>query len=71
VEGLIWPVLGCVEFGLEALESSVSDKLGPEFTPQSVTGLPTGEDVPLLTLLENELANGMVSPPQPLNLQDR
>ena len=63
MEGLIWAVPGCVEFGLEALESSVSDGLSPDLTPQSVIGLPRREDVPLPTLLENELVNGAVSPP--------
>jgi len=39
----------------------VSDGLFPDLTIQIVTGQPTREDVPLLTLLENELANGTVS----------
>ena len=41
----------------------MSDGLRADLTPQSVTGLPTREDGPLLTLLENELPNGAVSPP--------
>ena len=63
MEGLIWAILGCVEFSLEALERSVSDSLHPNLVPQGVAGLPTREDIPLLALLENELANSPVSPP--------
>ena len=55
--------MGYVEFGLKALECSASDGLRPNLVLQGVTGLPTREDVPLLALLENKLANGMVSPP--------
>jgi len=65
VEGLIWAVQGCVEFGLEALESSVSYSLHPDFTLQSVISLPMTEDVPLPPLLENELANSGVFPSSP------
>ena len=62
MEGLIWAVLGCLEFGLKALECSVFDSLHPNLVSQGVAGLPTREDVPLLALLENKLANGAVSP---------
>jgi len=62
MEGLIWAVPGCVEFGLEALESSVSESLHPDLTPQSVAGLATRGDIPLLTLLENKLAKVAVFP---------
>ena len=41
----------------------MSDGLRPDLTPQSVTCLPTREDVHLLTLRENKLVNGSVSPP--------
>ena len=60
---LIWAVLGCVEFGLEALEGTVSHGLRPDLTPQNVAGLPTGSDVPLLALLKDEFSKGAVSPP--------
>ena len=63
VEGLIWAILECIVFALEAIESSVSDGLCSDLIPQSVTGLSTEEDVPLLRILENELASGRVSPP--------
>ena len=62
MEGLIWAILGYVEFGLKALEGSVSNGLYPNSVPQGVAGLPTRENVPLLALLENKLANRAVSP---------
>ena len=42
----------------------MSDGLHPNFIPQAVAGLPTREDVPLLALLENKLANSVLSPPR-------
>ena len=49
--------------GLEALEGSASDELGPNLIPQSVAGLLAREDTPLIALLENEPPNGNVSLP--------
>ena len=63
VKRLIWAVRRRVEFGLEALEGTVSDGLRPNLIPQNVASLPARDDIPLLTLLENESANGAVSPP--------
>ena len=54
MESPVWAIPGGVEFGLEALEGSVSDDLGPSFIPQSVAGLLAREDIPLVVLLENE-----------------
>ena len=63
VESPVCAIPGGVEFGLEALEGSVSDDLGPNFIPQSVAGLLAREDIPLVALLENEPPNGDVSLP--------
>lgn len=63
MEGLIWAILECIAFAFEALGSSVSDSVCPDLIPQSVTGLSREGDAPLLIILENELANGRVSPP--------
>ena len=54
MESPAWAILRGVEFGLEALEGSVSDDLGPNFIPRSVAGLLAREDIPLVALLENE-----------------
>ena len=63
VESPICAILGAVEFGLEALEDSVSDDRGPNFIPQSVAGLLALEDIPLVALLENKPPHGDVSLP--------
>ena len=63
VESPVWAIPGGVEFGLEAVEGSVSDNLGPNFIPQSVAGLLAREDIPLVAPLENEPPNGDVSLP--------
>ena len=63
VESPVWAIPGGVEFGLEALEGSVSDDLGPNFIPQSIAGLLAREDIPLGALLENKPLNGDVSLP--------
>ena len=55
-------ILGGVEFGLEALESSLSDDLGSNFIPQSVASLLERQDIPLVAPPENEPLNGHVSP---------
>ena len=60
-EGLIWALPQCIELGLEALQRGVSDSIRPELASPCVTGLPMREDLPLLTVLENEGAKGMVS----------
>ena len=57
VESPVLAIPGGVEFGLEALEGSVSDDLGPNFIPQSVAGLLAREDIPLGARLENEPPN--------------
>jgi len=59
----IWAVQWRVEFGLEALAGIVSDGLRPNLTPQIVPSLPARDDIPVLALLVNDLANGTVSPP--------
>jgi len=41
----------------------VSNGLCPNFTLQNVTSLPARDNIPLLALVENELANSAVSPP--------
>ena len=63
MESPIWAIPGGVEFGLEALEGRVSDDLRPNLIPQSVAGLLARENIVLIALLENEFANGDVSPP--------
>jgi len=62
VEGLIWAVLSSVEFGLELLESSVSDGPRLDLAAESLIGLTAREDIPYLTILENGLANSGVCP---------
>ena len=63
MERLVLAIPEEVELGLETLEGSVSDDHSPDFIPQSVAGLLAREDIPLIALLENEPANGDVSPP--------
>jgi len=63
VKRLIWAFQRRVEFGLEALEGTVSDGLRPNLTSQNVANPHGRDDIPLLALLEHELANGVVFPP--------
>ena len=63
MESPIYAIPGGVEFGLEALESRVTDGVGPNLIPQSVAGLLARENIPLGGLLENESADGTVSLP--------
>jgi len=60
---LICAIWQHVEFGLKAVEGTVSNGLHPNLTPQNVASLPARDNIPLLALLENKLANGSVSPP--------
>ena len=63
MESPVFAIPGGVEFGLEALEGTVSDDLGPNFIPQSVASLLAREDIPLGALLENLPLNGNISLP--------
>jgi len=63
VKRLIWAVRRSVEFGLAALEGTVSDGLHPNLTPKNYTSLHAREDISLLVIMENESVNGVVSPP--------
>lgn len=63
MESPVLAILGKVELGSEALESSVSDDLRPNFIPQSVAGLLVREDLPLMTLLKNKSPNSDLPPP--------
>ena len=58
----VWAVQQRVEFGLAALEGTVPNGLCPNLTPQSFAHLPARDDIPLQALLENESADGTVSP---------
>ena len=63
VESPVWAIPGGVEFGLEALECSVSDDLAPPFIPESVAYRLAREEIPLVALLKNQAPNGDVSLP--------
>ena len=63
VESPVCAISVAVQFGLEALEGSVSDNLGPNFIRQSVAGLLARDDIPLVALLKNEPLNSDVSVP--------
>jgi len=63
VKRLLWAVRRRVEFGFEAMEGTVSNGLHPNLILPNVASQPARANIPLLALLENELANGLVSPP--------
>ena len=60
MESPIYAIPEGVEFGLEALESSVTDNVGPNLIPQSVAGLLARQNIPLGGLLKNGSADSAV-----------